>query len=81
MKTTTKSIVTDTDHNVVVINVQSRATTIGPFYDMEYIFILHTTPDAKALHRIEEFIDSATAKTQWARLQEAIDMREELRHG
>ncbi|KAL1595957.1 hypothetical protein SLS60_009647 [Paraconiothyrium brasiliense] len=72
---------THTGRNVVVLNVQSRATTIGPRYDMEYVFILHATPDAKSLHRIEEFIDSATAKTQWAQLQEAIAMREEARDG
>ncbi|KAF2676983.1 hypothetical protein K458DRAFT_396415 [Lentithecium fluviatile CBS 122367] len=76
MDTEIKGIVTDTEHNVVVNNVQSRATTIGPRYDMEYVFTLHATPDAKALHRIEEFIDSASAKTQWAWLQEAIAMLE-----
>lgn len=76
MDTEIKSIVTDTERDVVVFNVQSRATTIGPRYDMEYVFTLHATPDAKAVHLIEEFIDSASAKAQWARLQEAIAMLE-----
>ncbi|KAF2875188.1 hypothetical protein BDV95DRAFT_486549 [Massariosphaeria phaeospora] len=80
MSMETKSILTDTERNVVVLHVQSRATTIGPRYDMEYIFILHATADAKALNRIEEFIDSATAKTQWTQLQEAIVALEEMKH-
>lgn len=76
MSMETKSILTDTDRNVVVLHVQSRATTIGPRYDMEYLFMLHATPDAKALHRVVEFIDSATAKAQWSLLQDAIAARE-----
>ena len=76
MSVETKSISTDTERDVVVLNVQSRATTIGPPYDMEYIFLLHATPDATALYRIEEFVDSAQAMTQWARLKDAVVAQE-----
>lgn len=77
MSIETKSILTDTGRNVIVLHVQTRATTIGPRYDMEYIFMLHATPDEKAIHRVDEFIDSATAKAQWSQLQHAIAAHKE----
>jgi TorA maturation chaperone TorD len=39
---------------------------------MEYIFMLYATPDGKAIHRVDEFIDSATTKAPWSQLQDAI---------